>query len=203
MKDTRAMTASEINRELDKIDKADSQLTDAFIAAGRGHERPSEILKMSDPLALKMRQLFDRRYALKSEIVARTGTDYHRMPTRRRNPGFTAKEEREYKAIVKSGRRRYGRRAKEVAARTVLKGRSVRRGRRTNPPKKYETTLNGVHVKFFQGYAEDVRYIREADGKPYSHVVETNAAEVYLAEHSVYGRCILIVDPSGKTPLWG
>lgn len=123
----------------------------------------------------------------------------------RYNPGFTAKEERQYKDILASGaRRRYGRRAKEVAARIVLKGRSARRGsKRRNPPKKYETTLNGVHVKFFQGYAEDVRYIREADGKPYSHVVETDAAELYLAEHSVYGRCILIVDPSGKTPLWG
>lgn len=122
----------------------------------------------------------------------------------RDNPRFTAKEERQYKHILASGaKRRYGRRAKEVAARTVLKGRAVRRGKRSNPPKKYETTLNGVHVKFFQGYAEDVRYIREADGKPYSHVVETDAAELYLAEHSVYGRCILIVDPSGKTPLWG
>lgn len=136
-------------------------------------------------------------------VVVRT-EDYTQT-TRHRNPGFTAKEERQYKDIVKSGRRRYGARAKEVAARTVLKGRrSVRRGsKRSNPPKKYETTLNGVHVKFFQGYAEDVRYIREADGKPYSHVVETDSAELYLAEHSVYGRCILIVDPSGKTPLWG
>lgn len=45
----------------------------------------------------------------------------------RRNPrGLTAKEERQYKAIAKSGRRRYGKRAKEVAARTVL-------ARRGNP----------------------------------------------------------------------
>lgn len=84
--------------------------------------------------------------------------------------------------------------------------RSRRVSRRRNPArnrKTYETTLNGLHVKFFQGYADDIRYQRELDGKPYSHVVETNAAELYLCEHATYGRCLLIVDPSGKTPLWG
>ena len=123
----------------------------------------------------------------------------------RYNPGFTAKEERQYKAIRKSGARRYGARAREVAARTVLKGRRTRRTR--NPyrhaGKQYETTLNTVRVKFFQGYVEDVRYTRAEDGKPYSHVVETDAAELYLCEHATYGRCLMIVDPSGKTPLWG
>jgi hypothetical protein len=91
---------------------------------------------------------------------------------------------------------------RRARAASMLKGRR-RRGRNPSGVKKYETKINGLHVKFFQGYAEDVRYIRQADGKPYSHVVETDAAELYLAEHSVYGRCILIVDPSGKTPLWG
>lgn len=114
------------------------------------------------------------------------------------NPGFSAKEERQYQDIVRSGRKRYGTRAREIAARTVLKG------RRRNPARaKYETTLNGVQVRFFQGYAEDVRYTRAQDGQPYSHVVETDAAELYLCEHPTYGRCLLIVDPSGATPLWG
>lgn len=261
-KDTRDMTASEINRELDRLSAADSKLTVKFIEAGRGNETPSEYLKLSDPLSLKARAIFDRRTQLKSEIRLRTGSDYSRMPTRRRqnptrsktvdvflpmtraraeawlrarripfthmrdmfqgvafrirrgyvldfkhekdksapgyNPGFSAKEERQYRDIVRSGRKRYGTRAREIAARTVLKG------RRRNPARaKYETTLNGVQVRFFQGYAEDVRYTRAQDGQPYSHVVETDAAELYLCEHPTYGRCLLIVDPSGTTPLWG
>jgi hypothetical protein len=69
--------------------------------------------------------------------------------------------------------------------------------------KKYNTTVNALHVEYFQGYAEDIRYLRSADGKPYSHVVETDSAELYLCEHATYGKCLLIVDPSGKTPLWG
>lgn len=128
----------------------------------------------------------------------------------RYNPGFTKKEERQYAAIKKSGARRYGSRVREVAARTVLKLRGAKRRRRTraaNPyrhaGRQYETTLNTVRVKFFQGYVEDVRYTRAEDGKPYSHVVETDAAELYLCEHATYGKCLLIVDPSGKTPLWG
>lgn len=82
--------------------------------------------------------------------------------------------------------------------------RAVTAKRKRNPSRgtKYETTLNGVRVLFFQGYAEDVRYQRAADGQAYSHVVETDAAELYLCEHPTYGRCLMIVDPSGKTPLW-
>lgn len=66
----------------------------------------------------------------------------------------------------------------------------------------YSLVVNGLSVKFFQGYADDVRYTREADGKPYSHKTETDAAEIYLCDHPTYGHCILIVDPSGFTPLW-
>lgn len=86
---------------------------------------------------------------------------------------------------------------------------ATRRRRRANPVKpwdrgqKFGVTLRSLHVRYFQGYAEDVRYTRAEDGKPYSHVVETDAAELYLCEDPTYGKCLLIVDPSGKTPLWG
>jgi hypothetical protein len=36
-------------------------------------------------------------------------------------PGLPAKAQRQYEHILRSGRRRYGRRAKQVAARTVRK----------------------------------------------------------------------------------
>lgn len=63
-------------------------------------------------------------------------------------------------------------------------------------------TLNNLRVEFFQGYAEHVYYLREADGKGYQHKVETDAAELYLCDHPEFGHCLLIVDPSGTTPLW-
>jgi hypothetical protein len=59
-----------------------------------------------------------------------------------------------------------------------------------------------LDVKYFQGYAEEIRYLRELDGAPYKHKIETDAAELYLAHHPDFGNCLLIVDPSGRTPLW-
>lgn len=94
--------------------------------------------------------------------------------------------------------RRSRTRATKQTRRTV-RGRSPRY--RVNR-KAYALTVNNLGVRFFQGYADDIRYTRQADGKKYSHVVETDAAEIYLCEHAEYGHCILIVDPSGKTPLW-
>lgn len=72
-KPTATMTASAINAELDKLDAQDSKLGDAMIAAGRGYERPSEYLKMSDPLSLELRKNSDRRFELRFEIERRYG----------------------------------------------------------------------------------------------------------------------------------
>lgn len=78
------MTAGEINAELDRLDKASSKLTDQFIAAGRGHERPSEIVRMSDPLARKYTANADRRMDLRHQIERRMGPG----ATRRLPRGF-------------------------------------------------------------------------------------------------------------------
>jgi hypothetical protein len=43
------------------------------------------------------------------------------MPGKKHVRGVGKKEQRMYEHIVKSGKKRYGKRAKEVAARTVLK----------------------------------------------------------------------------------
>jgi hypothetical protein len=79
-------------------------------------------------------------------------------------------------------------------------------GRRRNSPADAKPVrafvLSNVRVEFFQGYVEYVYYTREADGKPYKHRVETDAAELYLCNHPEFGHCLLIVDPSGQTPLW-
>ena len=133
------------------------------------------------------------------------------------NPkGLTRKEERQYKAIARAGKKRYGKRAKQVAARTVLKARTRRRltakgrRRRSNPQRSLSLGPYGpkgggkftVETSYFQGYATDIAYQRELDGKLYHHAVETDAAEVYLCKSKDFGNCLLIVDPSGKTPLW-
>jgi len=48
-KTTATMTAAEINKELDKRNAQDSTLGGRMIEAGRGHERPSKYLGMTDP----------------------------------------------------------------------------------------------------------------------------------------------------------
>ena len=72
-KDPKTMTPGEINKELDRLRERDSKNTRAFIEAGRGHERPSEYLKQTDPLSLEARSIFDRRTALMNEIERRYG----------------------------------------------------------------------------------------------------------------------------------
>ncbi len=73
MKDPATMTAGEINRELDRLDKAQSRLAHEFIRVGRGHERPSETEKLDDPLARKAKNFWKRRQLLSIEIDMRYG----------------------------------------------------------------------------------------------------------------------------------
>lgn len=65
--------AAKVNSTLDRIDKLDLQLAQEFIDAGRGHERPSEYLRMDDPLARRARALFDARMKLRRVISDRYG----------------------------------------------------------------------------------------------------------------------------------
>jgi hypothetical protein len=67
------MSAGEINKALDAIDAQVSKLTQEFIDAGRGHERPSEYLKMNDPLANRAKDLYNKRSALQIEKDMRYG----------------------------------------------------------------------------------------------------------------------------------
>ena len=73
------MSAAEINRELDRLDARRSKNTDAFIAAGRGHERPSEYLSKSDRLSQEALAIFNRQHDLHAEIERRYGP---RAPSR-------------------------------------------------------------------------------------------------------------------------
>ncbi len=71
--DPRGMTAGDLNKELDKIDKQSSQVTKDLIDAGRGNERPSDYLKLDDPLSARAKALADRRGDLRNEVERRYG----------------------------------------------------------------------------------------------------------------------------------
>jgi len=82
--DLSTLTPSEINRRLDRLDKLSSKLTDEFIAAGRGHELPSETFTKTDPLAERKKRVWSESDALHREISRRYGPGApSRMPTRR------------------------------------------------------------------------------------------------------------------------
>lgn len=74
------MAAAKINAEIERLVKADSELTHAFIAAGRGHERPSEYLLKDDPLSRRARAIYDRRHQLRVEVESRAGPGMTRLP---------------------------------------------------------------------------------------------------------------------------
>lgn len=76
LKNPREMGGAAITRELLALNIKSSQLNQEFIDAGRGHERPSEILKMSDPLAERYKAQWDRCCDLRAEAQRRYGPDY-------------------------------------------------------------------------------------------------------------------------------
>jgi hypothetical protein len=93
------MAGAAINAELERLVKADSDLAHAFIAAGRGHEKPSEYLLKDDPLSRRARAIYDRRHALRTEVEMRAGPGVSRLPRGfgpRKNP---AKLERCVEAV--------------------------------------------------------------------------------------------------------
>ena len=67
------MGAAEINKRLDVLDRESRAITDEFIAAGRGYERPSERRHKTDPLSLRDAQNANDRYVLHAEIARLTG----------------------------------------------------------------------------------------------------------------------------------
>lgn len=67
------LTSGQINRALDRLDKASSKLTDVFIAIGRGDELPSTTFQQKDDVSLIYRRLFDLRSVFRNEVSRRYG----------------------------------------------------------------------------------------------------------------------------------
>lgn len=84
------MTAGQINKELATLRELDGALTDEFIAAGRGHERPSDYLdpKRTDPLSARAQAISRRIGALRVEVELRAGPGFHELPYSRDRRSF-------------------------------------------------------------------------------------------------------------------
>jgi len=71
--DPSRMTAGQINKALDRLERKSSALNQKFIDAGRGHERPSETFKLTDPLSRAYHVDAKARESLRVEIARRYG----------------------------------------------------------------------------------------------------------------------------------
>jgi hypothetical protein len=91
-KDPATMTASEINKELDRLDAESSTVTQELIDTGRGSELTSETLKKTDPLSLRAVANNERQSDLRREISARYGPNApSRLPAGQKGFGPTKK----------------------------------------------------------------------------------------------------------------
>lgn len=91
-KDPATMTASEINKELDRLDAESSAVTQELIDTGRGSELTSETLKKTDPLSLRAAANNERQSDLRREISARYGPNApSRLPAGQKGFGPTKK----------------------------------------------------------------------------------------------------------------
>lgn len=79
------MTAGEINRELDKLEKESSALNAQLIDLGYGNHRYNDIAKLDHPVAKRYVTVTQREWALRQEIAIRFGPGHpSRLPTHRR-----------------------------------------------------------------------------------------------------------------------
>lgn len=75
MEQLQDMTRAELRRAAARADRELTRCLDSLIAAGRGHERPTEIRQRSDDLSLRWIAAADVCRALESE--RRRRLDYH------------------------------------------------------------------------------------------------------------------------------
>jgi len=74
-----AFTPTELAKKWTALQKRRNRNTEAFIAAGRGDERPSEYLRKKDPLSLEALSIFDDATALESEARKYAGPHYREV----------------------------------------------------------------------------------------------------------------------------
>lgn len=130
-RDAAGMSAADINRELDRADKLSSDITTELIAAGRGHELPTETVKKSDPLAVRFKTLYARRYALRSEIERRYGPGAPSRLPRGFGPIRALNRRTNRRPVQRAARRRRAPRGQVVT--TVSQSKVIRRTTNRGP----------------------------------------------------------------------
>lgn len=81
-KNPAAMTPSQVNKEMERLDKELSDITSKMSASGRGHEKFNDTVAKTDALSLRYRAAARRLHDLRQEIIARVGPSgrYGSMP---------------------------------------------------------------------------------------------------------------------------
>ena len=211
------MTNGEINRRLDSLDKQASKLTQDFIDAGRGHERPSEIRNQNDALSKRWIKIADEQRALYIEAERRYGPGFiSRLPTRggrtirRKNPTMATKKKAKRKATpaqlraLKKGRATM--RKKRAAAKRnpaysnqslYRKARAVARGsRKVNPKGRKAPTYviasinkrdNLIVYWTAFGWGYHSKAVRFPDVKGARHIAKKMTREVAIADEDKTG----------------
>jgi hypothetical protein len=83
-KDPATLTAAQINKELDRLDKESRKVVEELIDAGRGSETSHETMTMTDPLARQYQAVWERQADLHEEVRRRYGPDApSRLPIKR------------------------------------------------------------------------------------------------------------------------
>ena len=86
MKPVSELTPGQLNKRLESLQKKSSRITEKFIRAGRGSERPTEIWQQSDKLSQEYKYNQTLMNNVFDEITKRYGPNVRRAPTRSKNP---------------------------------------------------------------------------------------------------------------------
>lgn len=148
----------------------------------------------------KSRKMSRAKNRLVVKTVKRPATK-RAAQSRKKNPrGATAKEQRQYKAILKSGKKRYGKRAKEVAARTVF-------AHRKNTAHKHNAAVDQVFKTFVGRDSHNITDVDFPNGSPRNlarlGVLVKLVSETETFEFSESERVYLAADARGNLYVGG
>lgn len=155
VKSPRDMTAGQINKRLDALDKLGSKYTDQMIAAGRGHERYSDWSVKTDPLSLKALAVSQEYQTLQSEIRRRYGPDAPSRLPLKRSKTIRAKRNPSRRGAADEAARRFEEFTGHAATKEFrIQQRPIRTGLAVGKlvGVMYEATRDGATDKYFHRF---------------------------------------------------
>ena len=153
------MSAAQLTKAMEKASTESSKITQMMIDAGRGYERPSDMMKKSDPLSLKYQKsasFLQDLYAEKSRRITYSGT--MRPIKYQENPTMAT---RKFSPAQIAAQKLFAERAR---AGTLGKGK-----RKANPVKGEKTFKTGDYVKTDRGEIGRVSFYKDQP-KGYANV---------------------------------